>query len=71
MDFETLLYNVEDRVATITLNRPERLNAIDYRLPRELRDAVETADDDPHRHVDDVSAHGELLEFSQHDAASR
>ena len=29
MTFETLLYDVEDRVATITLNRPERRNAFD------------------------------------------
>lgn len=42
--FETVLYEVEDRVATITLNRPERLNAIDHRLPGELRLAVEQAE---------------------------
>ena len=41
MDFKSLLYGVQDRVATITLNRPERLNAIDGRMPREIRAAVE------------------------------
>jgi len=51
MNFETLLYSVEDRVATITLNRPERLNAINERLPRELREAVEKADADGSVHV--------------------
>jgi hypothetical protein len=28
MKFETLIYDVGDRIATITLNRPERLNTI-------------------------------------------
>ena len=37
MKFENLLYEVNERIATITLNRPERLNAINYTLPRELR----------------------------------
>lgn len=51
MTYDTLLYDVEDRVATITLNRPERLNAIVHQMPAELRDAVETADADPDVHV--------------------
>ncbi len=51
MDFSTLLYEVSDRVATITLNRPERLNAINQDLPRELRQAVETAERDSDVHV--------------------
>lgn len=51
MSFSTLLYEVADRVATITLNRPERLNAINDELPRELRLAVEAADADPDVHV--------------------
>lgn len=29
MEFKTLLYKVEDNIATITLNRPDKLNAID------------------------------------------
>ena len=40
-----------DRVATITLNRPERLNAINDELPRELRQAVERAQRDSDVHV--------------------
>ena len=51
MTFTAILLNVNDRVATITLNRPERLNAIDGALPRELRQAVEQADADPDVHV--------------------
>jgi len=49
--YETLLYESADRVATITLNRPERLNAIDEVMPGELRRAVERADADADVHV--------------------
>ena len=51
MKFETLLYEVNDRVAVITLNRPQHLNAIIDPMPRELRRAVETADADANVHV--------------------
>ena len=47
----TVLYETNDRVATLTLNRPERLNAISAELPGDLRAAVERADDDPDVHV--------------------
>jgi len=36
MDFETLLYHVEDGIATITLNRPDKLNAIDAAMRTDL-----------------------------------
>ncbi|WP_405227838.1 crotonase/enoyl-CoA hydratase family protein [Lentisalinibacter sediminis] len=49
--YDTLLYESADRVATITLNRPERLNAIDDVMPGELRRAVERADADADVHV--------------------
>jgi enoyl-CoA hydratase/carnithine racemase len=35
--FETLLFDVRDRIATITLNRPERMNAMNQQLKDELR----------------------------------
>jgi enoyl-CoA hydratase len=51
MDFETLSYARADRVATITLNRPERLNAISRTMPTEIRSAVERANADDLVHV--------------------
>ena len=51
MDYQSIRYKVAERIATITLNRPERLNAIDERMPGEIRAAVESADRDPDVHV--------------------
>ena len=39
MSFKTLLYEVEDHIATITLNRPDRLNALTFEVYDELRRA--------------------------------
>jgi len=50
-EFQTLRYEARDRKAYITLSRPERLNAIDDRMPGEIRAAVERADADPDVHV--------------------
>jgi 2-(1,2-epoxy-1,2-dihydrophenyl)acetyl-CoA isomerase len=36
MAFEKLLYDVSGSIATLTLNRPERLNALDYALRDEV-----------------------------------
>ena len=47
MHFETIRYEVDDRVATITLNRPDRLNAISPQMAHELRRAYEEAERDP------------------------
>ena len=38
MEFETLLYDEDGGVATVTLNRPEVLNAFDQQMQDELRD---------------------------------
>jgi len=43
MPYETLLYRTADAVATITLNRPERLNTIVPPMPEELEAAVHAA----------------------------
>ena len=40
MTYECLLYDVKDRIATLTLNRPERLNALGDSLRDDLLDAV-------------------------------
>jgi enoyl-CoA hydratase/carnithine racemase len=44
--YETIVYEIEDRVATITFNRPDRLNAISRTMERELRDAYARAESD-------------------------
>ena len=41
--FETLLYSVDGEIATITLNRPARLNTIVPPMPEELERAIQTA----------------------------
>lgn len=46
MAYEHILVDVEDGVAILTLNRPEKLNAMNQKLNRELRDAVKQADAD-------------------------
>ncbi|ROO85163.1 enoyl-CoA hydratase/carnithine racemase [Actinocorallia herbida] len=45
--YETITYAVADRVATLTLNRPEVLNAISPLMARELKDAYAAAEADP------------------------
>jgi enoyl-CoA hydratase/carnithine racemase len=45
-DFEQITTDVADRVMTITLNRPDRLNAWTATMGRELRQAFDRADAD-------------------------
>jgi enoyl-CoA hydratase len=47
----TVLYERDGRLARLTLNRPEKLNAINDEMPRELRAAVEQANRDDSVHV--------------------
>lgn len=46
MSYETLIYDLADKVATITLNRPERMNALNFTLLTELAEAVNQAQAD-------------------------
>jgi enoyl-CoA hydratase/carnithine racemase len=48
MDFETILFKKEEHIATITMNRPERRNALNPKMAQELGvalDDIETDDD--------------------------
>lgn len=51
MEYRSIAYTVEDRIATITLNRPDRLNAIDDHMPGEIAAAVDRAEADDDVHV--------------------
>jgi len=51
MDYQEILYAVEDHVLTVTLNRPQKLNAFTGRMMFEVLDAIDRADAD-----DDVRA---------------
>jgi 2-(1,2-epoxy-1,2-dihydrophenyl)acetyl-CoA isomerase len=42
-DYETIIYEVKNRVALIRLNRPEMMNALEAALARDLVDAVRLA----------------------------
>jgi len=46
MTYETILYEVSERIATITFNRPDRLNAISPQMVEELRQAYAAAEAD-------------------------
>jgi enoyl-CoA hydratase len=76
-DFETLVLEVKDRIATLTLNRPERLNAINMQMPRDIRAAVEAANEDERVHVIVLQGAGkafcagyDLKEYAEGDASN-
>jgi enoyl-CoA hydratase/carnithine racemase len=46
MSYDTLLTEIEDRVLTVTLNRPERLNAFTTQMLRDLLKVLDEADAD-------------------------
>jgi enoyl-CoA hydratase/carnithine racemase len=82
MQFEEILYDVEDHVLTITLNRPERLNAFTPTMGRELIEALDLAEaDDSVRAVvvtgagrgfcggADLEAGGSTFDWSERQAA--
>ncbi len=43
MDHQTIWYSTDGAIATISLNRPERLNTIVPPMPEEIAAAVDTA----------------------------
>jgi enoyl-CoA hydratase/carnithine racemase len=51
VDYTEISYEVDERVLTITLDRPDRLNAFTYRMHEELIDAFDRSDAD-----DDIRA---------------
>ena len=51
MDYEAIIYEVERGRARITLNRPEKLNALSIQLQEELNHALWAADNDTRVHT--------------------
>ena len=47
---EQIVYSCEERIATLTLNRPNKLNAFDDDQVRRLRDALRRFDADEAAH---------------------
>ena len=58
MELSTLIYEVDGRVARITLNRPRRGNGITLEMPREIAACVERANLDPSVHAIALSGKG-------------
>ena len=47
MDYENLRYEVSEAIATITIDRPKVLNALNRATIQELKDVLEKAGDNP------------------------
>jgi len=58
MKYDEILYDVSDGIATVTLNRPEKLNAWTMRMGAEVRHALCAADKDPEVRVMIVTGAG-------------
>ena len=62
-DYKTLIYEVERGRARVTLNRPEKLNALSMELQTELNQALWEADNDTGVHAVIVRGNGRALAF--------
>src|SRR5262249_10284314 len=58
MSYETIQYSVADKIATITLNRPEKMNAFTGTMQNELIDAFGKVDADDNVRVAIVTGAG-------------
>lgn len=72
MAYRSITYGVEGRIATITLDRPERMNAISLEMPGEIAAAVDEANRDDSVHVIVLTGAGDgfcsgydLVEFAE------
>lgn len=59
MDLRAITYEVSEHIATITLDRPEALNAFDEHMGREMAWAWETVREDDDVHVVVLQANGD------------
>jgi enoyl-CoA hydratase len=60
-NYKTILYDKKDKIATITLNRPEVMNAINEEMAKELLDALHNFKEDPEVKVAILTGSGEKI----------
>ncbi|MFC1939207.1 enoyl-CoA hydratase/isomerase family protein [Chloroflexota bacterium] len=61
MTYEQILYSVDDTIATLTLNRPEKSNSITRKLTQEIRAGIEEAKRDPEVRVLVITGAGRVF----------
>lgn len=59
MHFNNILYRLENQIAYITINRPDKLNALNKVTISELHDALDAANEDPNCKVIIITGSGE------------
>lgn len=58
MNYETILLDRENHITTVTLNRPDKLNALNMRMAEELHEALAIEDDDDDTRVIVITGSG-------------
>ena len=58
MQYSCVLYEVRDRIAFITLNRPDKLNSLTQVFWKEIRQALEAGDQNPEVYVHIITGSG-------------
>ncbi len=61
MQFETLAVSVDQRIATVKLNRPDKANAMNWQMWQDIRSAMQWADRTPEVRVVIVEGEGRAL----------
>lgn len=58
MEYELIIFEITDQIATITLNRPERLNAWTWQMGNEIWDALLKVENNPNLRVTIITGAG-------------
>ncbi|MDY6835298.1 MAG: enoyl-CoA hydratase/isomerase family protein, partial [Chloroflexota bacterium] len=65
MEYQTIIYEKKDNIAWITLNRPDKLNAMNDVMLIELDMALATAEPDPEVKVVVLRGNGQCFSVGQ------
>ena len=63
--FRNILYSIQQQCCVITLNRPEKKNALHYAMVRELKEALQLAETDAAARVVLIQAAGDVFSAGQ------